>query len=176
MNKVVGIIKIIKENNLVKTKEDMKVRLEQLDKQGQSFGKLLFESFKNISIYDSKTILNQNNEFYVFANEMLKIGCNIDTSPMRAIINLSRKGINNINKNDMSILNPSVTNSDNENLTINKYKSNILSLSKEEERYTGDKDKEEIFKEFVSDTIGDIILDSKDKELFKTKETENKER
>lgn len=178
MNKVVGIIKTIKENNLVKTKEDMKEILEQLDKQGQSFGKLLFESFKNVSIYDSKTILNQNNEFYFFANEMLKIGCNIDTSPMRAIINLSRKGINNINKNDISVLSPSVTNSDNENLTINKYQSNMLSLFKKEEIYRGDKDedKEEIFKEFVSDTIGDIILDSKDKELFKTKETENKER
>lgn len=165
INQAIELSKLLRDNHLITTPEDMENIMKQLADNGQSFGFILSNLCTKADTLDiePQSIKGNNKQADIFLQEMKNNGFNISPVYQNIIKKLCEISIYDCNKNnkDMVFNIPSETSKE-ERKTIEELQDVLIS-----DRYVDDREKKSAFDTFISTAICDSILHSQERDVSK---------
>lgn len=166
INRAVSLCKLIKDNKLAKTPEDMQSVMQQLDEQGQGFSSILSDLCKKSSIgeeeLESGAIVGNNRQVGIFIQKMGEAGFMIPSAYQQFLTNMSRIGVSKMNSKNVPefeelLADGRYTEEEIKNCT------GLLEIFNKED-HVEIKDKTSAYSRFITQVIGETVVHSNERE------------
>lgn len=176
INQAVSLSKLLRDNNLITTTEDIQNIMNQLADAYQSFGSILSDLGEKTRIecdIEPQSIKGNSRQVDVFLKEMKNNGFDISPTYQNVLKNICEVSLTKCDKcNIDEVLNIYGDISSEEQKAIDEFRTGLLPSNNLLEDYYGKK--RDAFSKFISTAICDSILHSKEKEFSAEKSQEEK--
>ncbi|MBP3707870.1 MAG: hypothetical protein J6J36_04595 [Clostridia bacterium] len=172
INQAVSLSKLLRDNHLITTPEDIENIMNQLADNYQSFGFILSDLGEKTSMgsdVEPQSIKGNKKQVNIFLEEMKKNGFNISPAYQDIMKKLCVISIFDCNENCRDVINIPDETSDEERKTIEELQAVLAS-----NKYIGVNEKKSAFGKFISTAICESILYSQERDVLAEKSQEGR--